>query len=415
MGNGESMLAPTVSLPMTVLASETRPILQVVASFTCKPIECSLLRALANAGVEAELGFTQYAQVSEYMLGGAADSDRIVGTLVILRVEDWLRAGLKAEGASNFRQQAREHLRVELDDFASQLASLSKRGKPVWFLACPSTGWIAEAHKLATLCQMYTNLLIARARDIPGVKLLNWPGALEGELEDRGADRLGWIPFTQRAFDQLGEFAGAEVASGLLRQEVPQVSDRSDSAVDLAAYLVGLKVRVGLLPADNRNRAHVDRTLRTAATFSLSGEKMDIRDAEIDAMLESGGCMVITVADRLSDHGPSGVVTFRSQGDALIIESMALSCAVMGKEVEYAVVSALARIASDRKLANLVFEYEPTARNHPTLTFLQSIAHLESGTRYVLPTGVAESLVSKASVSAGAWSVDLDSQFMGHR
>jgi hypothetical protein len=383
-------------------------LLQVACSFTCVPIGPSLRSALQDAGVADGVGFSQYAQMTEYMLGAAADSASIVGTLVMLRVEDWLRDRLKPVLPGTVGD-LRPELRAQVDEILGQLTALAGRGKPVWLLACPSRGWIAERHKLTALCLTYTNLLVARARGIKGLTILAWP-AITGEVDDRHSDRLGWIPFTQEAYDQVGQFVATQVAARLAQGNPEATQANPGESPGLAAYLKGLNVNVKLVPADAANRADIDKTLRTAASFTLTGEKRDIRDSEIDALLDSGGCMVITVSDRLSDHGPSGVITFRAKGDTLIVESLALSCAVMGKQVEYAVLSGLAKIASERNLKNLVFEYSPTERNQPMLSFLRSIAVGETETRYVLPAAAAEARVTSAAVSAGAWSLNVDSR-----
>jgi hypothetical protein len=295
---------------------------------------------------------------------------------------------------------------MRLDEFVSHLTTLAGRGKQVWFLACPSSGWIAEQHHLGTLLQTYTNLLVARVENIPHVTVLNWPVSLKGDIDDRGADRLGQIPYTQDAFDQLGEFLGSQLARTLM-QRTPDAAASNGSSAELAAYLAGLQVQVELVAAGPRDRSDVDRILRTAATFSLTGEKRDLAETEIDSLLESESSMLIKVSDRLSDQGPSGVVVFRADGDALVVDSMALSCAVLGKQVEYAAVSALAQLAAERHFSRLVFEYNPSGRNQLTLAFLQSIADRESDTRYVLPLALAEARLSAGAVSAGAWTVKI--------
>lgn len=393
---------------------ETGFVLQVASSFTCAPIAPSLRHAVVNAGIADGLGFVQYAQLSEYMLANSSDSAQILGTIVLLRVEDWLRSDLKSSlfdcASDPWRQQAREQLRERVDEFVHQIATLSRRGKQVWFLPCPSTGWISERHKLGSLCRTYTNFLVARIQQLAEVTTLTWPvGLFKGEFNDRGADRLGQIPFTQDAFDQLGEFVGSQVASTLVRRAPSTSGGASNRSPELATYLQALRVQVELTPAGRRDRAHVDRILRTAATFSLTGEKRDISEAEIDALLQSRNCMLINVSDRLSDHGASGLVILRSMEDALVVESMALSCAVLGKQVEYAVLSALTQMAVEKHLAKVVFEYSPSGRNQPMLTFLQSMTDVASDTRYVLPVGTAEARLRAVAVSPGAWTVKLES------
>ncbi len=384
-------------------------ILQIASSFTSIPIAQTLLPLVVHAGIADELGFSQYSQMAEYMLGPAANWPHILGTIILVRVEDWLRDDLKASSSdsNSLVHRARQSLCLQVDEFAGQVASLSRRGKPVWFLACPSTGWISDRHKLETLCRTYTNLLTARVLHLPQVTMLGWPAPLlANEFKDGSADRLGQIPFTPEAFDQLGRFLGQQIERTFVRKPVAEASAPSGGVTELAAYLSGLRVHVRLSEAKAGDRAHVDRILRMAAAFSLSGEKRDLSESEVDALFQSGRCMLISVQDRLSDHGPSGLIAFRPQAESLVVDAMALSCPVLGKQVEYAVVSGLAQIAADYNCAKLVFEYRPSGRNQPMLRFLQSLADTESGTRYVLPIGLAQSRIVETAVAAGTWTLD---------
>ena len=128
----------------------------------------------------------------------------------------------------------------------------------------------------------------------------------------------------------------------------------------------------------------------------------------MDALLESGRCTLISVSDRLSDNGPSGLLAFHPEADSLVVDSMALSCAVLGKQVEPAVVSALAQIATDRGCAKLVFKYRPSGRNQPMPTFLKSVIDEGQDTYCVLSVALAEQRIREGAVAAGTWTLDFD-------
>jgi hypothetical protein len=321
-------------------------------------------------------------------------------------VEDLLRADLKSSAvdpAANIAQ-VRENLRVRVDEFLTHLAALSSRGKPVWFLACPSTGWLSKRHKLEALCRTYMNLLTARVRNMRQVTMITWPTSLlPNEFNDRSADRLGWIPFTPDAFDRLGRLLGKEIERTGAKQPASTSPAPSAAPTDLATYLSGLRVHVRLTGAKAEDRPHVDRILRTAAAFSLLGEKRDLSEAEVDALLDSGRCMLVSVSDRLSNHGTGGVIAFHQVAGSLVVDALALTCPVLGKQVEYAVISGLAQIASARQCGKVVFEYRPSGRNQMMLTFLQTLTDAESDTRYVLPVDLAQRRIEKAAVAAGTW------------
>jgi hypothetical protein len=325
---------------------------------------------------------------------------------VLLRLEDWLREHLKSTPYETSRDAwVRQEFRLRVDEFVSQLAILSRLGKQVWFLACPSNGWISEQHKLAGLCRTYTNLVAARVRSLSQVSVLNWPASFSADgFADREADRLSQIPFTEDAFAKLGESVGNQIVRTLARQQGSS-SPEPGGSPELAAYLAGLQVRVQFAPAGRQDRPDVDRLLRTVASFSLTGEKPTIANAEVDALVESEACILVSVADRISDYGRSGLVVFRSDGETLAVDNLALSCTVLGKQVEYALLSFLSRAAAERGCARIIFEYRPSGRNQPLLSFLQQATDRESETRYALPAGDVDARVAKVAVNPGAWTV----------
>ena len=157
-------------------------VVQVASSFTSTPLEPSLRAALVQASVGAGVRFCQYEQMGQYMLGTASDSPEILGTIVLLRVEDWLYENLKSASPESDSPTSHEELksllRTRINEFVSQITALASRGKQVWFLACPSRGWIAEKHKVGALCQTHTNLVVARVRNNRQITMLQWPSAL---------------------------------------------------------------------------------------------------------------------------------------------------------------------------------------------------------------------------------------------
>ena len=387
-------------------------ILQVASSFTSTPLAKTLRSLVIEAGIADDVRFAQYAQMTEAMLGLGADSGEIVGALVLVRVEDWLRDDVKAPGfpfSAEIAEAYRQKLRARVDEFASQLGALASRGKPVWFLACPSDGWIADKYKLESLCRTQTNLLAVRVKNLKQVTVISWPATWPADPNDRSSDRLGQIPYTPEAFQRLGDLLGQQVVRSLEGSTQSASSTGAAGSAELATYLAGLNVKVRLMPVETADRAHIDRLLRTAAAFSLTGEKSDLADSEVDAMLHPDRCLMISVADRLSDHGRSGLAAYRADGDSLLIDAMALSCPVLGKQVEYAMVGALAQFATRRELKKLVFEFRPSGRNQPTLSFLRSLADAQSDSRFVLPVDMAETRIRSAAPAPGAWTIELPS------
>jgi hypothetical protein len=374
--------------------------LQLLSSFDANPIKPALLRALLGVGLEANVGFTERAEMSRYMVAPGSDTEHISGTIVLVRVEDWLRDGLLSGKSGD--AWVREELKGRVKEFASELSILAHRGNPVWFLCCPSTGWVAEHYKLSALCRTYTNLLSARVGNVAQINSMNWPTVLSANFEDRASDQANNIPFTNEALESIGDFVGNEVARMVSSGSSPVTFGGSP---ELAAYLAGLQVRITLATAQPADQPHVDHVIRSAASFSLTGEQPNISDREVNAVVASERCVLISASDRLADHGPSGVIVYHESDNSLVVDWMSLSCPVLGKQVEYAIVLELARMAKERGCSRVIFEYRPSARNQPIHAFLQSVAERDSDTQFVLAVDEAEARINAKAVSPGAWNL----------
>jgi hypothetical protein len=383
-------------------------ILPITATFTATPIKSALEAALTREGIGQDVSFLLYGQMSEFMLRPSQFVDGATGAVVLVRIEDWLREDFKSAAPDpSLENLARQRLVSRSADFVTQLSALAQSVPQVWVLVCPSHGWIATRHNLSALCRTYANLVTAKVRKLP-VTVLNCPSfLLNGECDDNATDRLGQMPYTQVAFDQLGELLAGEIKRTLRQSDSAAVTKAADST-QFAAYLAGLNVQVKLARADESNRSHVGRMLRTIAGFSLTGQKPHLTEEEIARMEEGRGCLLVSVSDRLADYGTTGFVLFREANQEMTVEEMALSCVVLGKQAEFAVLSALGRYAASQGLMKIAFKFSPSDRNQPTQEFLESVTVNEPGVGYVVNVTDVEGQISRAAVKPGAWKVSLE-------
>jgi amino acid adenylation domain-containing protein len=97
-------------------------------------------------------------------------------------------------------------------------------------------------------------------------------------------------------------------------------------------------------------------------------------EAEILSLAKETGLKIWTVeaSDRFGDYGMSGVVITRETAGSLILDTFLLSCRVLGRNVEQAVMTGLRKYCCERNISLLRAEYIPTAKNEPMLKFLES-------------------------------------------
>ena len=137
-------------------------------------------------------------------------------------------------------------------------------------------------------------------------------------------------------------------------------------------FLRGLGLRVDIAPADDESMSRVVQLLAKTNQFNLTTRRHD--EATIRRQTASGAWRVYTmkVSDRFGDFGLTGLAVVAPEGGTWHLDSFLLSCRVIGKSVETAL---LARIAEDARAAGasmLSAEFIDTGRNQVASAFLSN-------------------------------------------
>src|SRR6185436_4911158 len=96
---------------------------------------------------------------------------------------------------------------------------------------------------------------------------------------------------------------------------------------------------------------------------------------EIRQFLKQAGatCLVVRVTDRFGDYGLVGVLMYLSEPNRYIVDTCLLSCRVLGRGVEHAVLSWLGQRALKEGKPFVELSYVSTEKNLPALEFLKGI------------------------------------------
>jgi thioesterase domain-containing protein/acyl carrier protein len=111
------------------------------------------------------------------------------------------------------------------------------------------------------------------------------------------------------------------------------------------------------------------------------------------------------VSDRFGDYGIVGVLISKNLSDSLDVDTFLLSCRVLGRGVEHAMLSRLGRLARESNLARVDLHFTPSPKNKPALSFLENVASefKQPGSGellFRLPAGLAQDIAfNPAAVS----------------
>jgi FkbH-like protein len=106
-------------------------------------------------------------------------------------------------------------------------------------------------------------------------------------------------------------------------------------------------------------------------------------EPEIRALLGTDQCVVVKVKDRFGDYGLTGAVIYAIDGETLNVDSFLLSCRVLGRGVEHAIMRYLGTRPGIRFVEVTLV---PTRKNQPALQFLRTIgADYEQDLKFRFP------------------------------
>jgi len=164
------------------------------------------------------------------------------------------------------------------------------------------------------------------------------------------------------AFDVLS-LSAEDRARGQLYQERREREELHAQSASLEEYLASLKMEVTIVAPEGAARTRLFQLVHKTNRFNLTTRRYS--EAEFAALIAAPDYRVfgVQVRDRLGDNGIVGLVVARFRGEACEIDTFLLSCRVMGRQIETAILAYVADLARARHAARLVGRYAPTAKN----------------------------------------------------
>jgi FkbH-like protein len=132
---------------------------------------------------------------------------------------------------------------------------------------------------------------------------------------------------------------------------------------DMEGYLRSLDMEIAFAPFDAAGRTRIAQLIGKSNQFNLTTKRyseLDVRQMEEDPRVFT---RQIRLADRFGDNGMISVIICRMLQDAWEIDTWLMSCRVLGRRVEEAVLQEIVRHAEKSGAKKLVGMYIPTARN----------------------------------------------------
>jgi FkbH-like protein len=128
-------------------------------------------------------------------------------------------------------------------------------------------------------------------------------------------------------------------------------------------YLASLEMECALSPFDEVGRARISQLINKSNQFNLTTRRYtEVQVAEIEHDPDAFHLQVRLV-DKFGDNGMISVVIFKKAGLEWLCDTWLMSCRVLGRRVEEAILQTVVTQARERGAEALVGRYIPSAKN----------------------------------------------------
>ena len=163
-------------------------------------------------------------------------------------------------------------------------------------------------------------------------------------------------------FEAIGFSEEDRRRAAFYQENARRVAMQSD-ARDLDAYLASLDMHMQVQPFDAANRTRIAQLIAKSNQFNLTTRRYS--EAEVAAIEHDSDCIALQIrlSDCFGDNGMISVIICRRREADWEIDTWLMSCRVLGRKVEQAVLEVLCEQASNRGIRRLMGTYRPTERN----------------------------------------------------
>ncbi len=163
-------------------------------------------------------------------------------------------------------------------------------------------------------------------------------------------------------FEALGFFEEDQKRADFYRDNAKRVQSLGQTT-DMNAYLKSLAMQITLAPFDALGRARIVQLISKSNQFNLTTRRYS--DLQIEAFETDPQIFTrqVRLADTFGDNGMISVIICKKHQTQWEIDTWLMSCRVLGRRVEEAVLQDMITHALAAKVETLIGEYRPSDRN----------------------------------------------------
>ena len=358
--------------------------LALASSFYTAALERPFGQSLSQHGLPHEVVCISYNQIHTFLLhpSSAIPDNSPTTVILLLRVEDLIRLELIGLGPGPEAADACIRVfRERTEQFLEVLGQMSRLHLGV--MICPSGRGAYDTSFLGNAIRVAEHKIAAELRRQQRHLVISWSEFEESGVPENwfnpSGDRLGHVPFSPEGLNALASFLVGkldEIPSTVLARNLG-----ANNIADLGRFLSTLEVQMTVAPMTAEDEHQALNVVRHTTHFiNLPNRKWETGISGLAMSLTRGEAWTIRVRDRFGDYGVSGALVFSVEGGVMRVSLLFLTCPVLGKQVEYALMSWMADVAERQGVPLIQVPFVAGRDNHGFQTLLERLGAEETRT-----------------------------------
>lgn len=182
-----------------------------------------------------------------------------------------------------------------------------------------------------------------------------------------------------RVFDTF-QITEEDLRKGKMYAEQRKRTEFFRETTNIDDYLRGLSMDVTIEKAGSFSIPRISQLCQKTNQFNMTTKRY--LDEDIRRMAEDPAFLVyaVSVKDRFGDNGLSGVVIVKKGPDCWVIDTFLLSCRIIGRRIEDAILGTIMHLAQGQGAGELIGEFRETKKNAPAQGFYRKNGFTLRGT-----------------------------------
>jgi len=175
-------------------------------------------------------------------------------------------------------------------------------------------------------------------------------------------------------------------------------------AGDVDSYLASLGMAITFSPFDDIGRSRITQLINKSNQYNLTTRRYTEAEVQETQRDSDAFALQVRLSDIYGDNGMISVVICRRQEEDWVVDTWLMSCRVLNRKVEAAVLMEILAEARRRGIKRILGLYKPTERNamvadhYARLSFTELVRRPDGSTEWVLEVAAAEDIAVPMTV-----------------